>query len=160
MQQKMPWISPTRLHALFLARARYCITPHRNFDGPCQCCRCCQSARLGGRGDGARRQDDGRLALGAWVSRWPSSESGSWVVPWLHGCTPSPCAWVWFRSQSLGLGARTVHPSTIPSPRLDPDERVLSWSLLKKSQWGKETHKEGNEEGEGRKEGRREREES
>lgn len=50
-----------------------------------------------------------------------------------------------------------MHPSTIPSPRLDPDERVLSWSMLKKSQWGKETHKEGNEEGEERKEGRKER---
>lgn len=52
-----------------------------------------------------------------------------------------------------------MHPSIIPSPRLDPDERVLSWSLLKKKGSGgrRHTKKETRRGREGRKEGEKER---
>lgn len=49
-----------------------------------------------------------------------------------------------------------MHPSTIPSPRLDPDERVLSWSLLRKKDSGGERHTQRRKQGGGGREGRKE----
>lgn len=82
--------------ALCLARARYCITPHRNFDGLASL----PASPPAWKGEGL----DGRL-FGCVGRRWPSS-----VVPgWFPGSTP-PCAWFWFRSQVLGprAGAGTI----------------------------------------------------
>lgn len=74
-------------HALCLARARYCTTPHRNFDGPCQSA---SFARLGGRRATCRRAGRASCCVGrGCVGRrqWLSS-----VVPgWFPGPVASLC---------------------------------------------------------------------
>lgn len=135
MQQKMPWISPTRLHALFLDRARYCITPHRNFDGPCQCCRCCQFLPVW---EGEATGLDGSTT-GVWL--WlRGSLAVALIRKWCLGGSLAPCHATQYLhppyslclvlvqvpvSESSSRDGASIH--TIPSPRPDPVERVLSW---------------------------------
>lgn len=63
-------------HALCLARARYCTTPHRNFDGLASLPASGSWAPGSGRATGVWVQ-------AAWVAGGPH-QCGSWVVPWLH----------------------------------------------------------------------------
>lgn len=113
MQQKMPWISPTRLHALFLARARYCITPHRNFDRALPVLPVLPVFEATGL-DGSTT---GRLALAAWVSRGgphqkvvPGSMPCYAVPPYslclVFGSGPS----LWLSGSSSRDGASIHHP--------------------------------------------------
>lgn len=85
-------------HAMCLARARYCTTPHRNFDGLASL----PAWVLGSLGVGGRRASGCRLRGSpvALISVAPG---------WFPGSMP-PCAWFWFRSNVLGprAGAGTV----------------------------------------------------
>lgn len=123
-------------HALCLACARYCTTPHRNFDGPASqlVSQSCQSSQFAapGRATGWTGATAGRACILLVWAAWVVGGPHQWFLGGSLAPFPlPPCAWFWFRSQFLGPPAGTVH-----LPRPDPDERVLSWLLLLKKTVG------------------------
>lgn len=131
-------------HALCLARARYCTTPHRNFDGLASLLVFCPPARLAclpaWEGDGLDAWSGSPVALFSCGSLAP--------VPHCSMLLNSPCAW--FLAQVPGSGSLQQGRSRNGNgrvwcilPRPDPDVRVLSfWSAAKDSGVGRRhTHK-------------------